>query len=173
MCSSDLRRIAFERDEHKGRWTLIAALHEAARILLAGPAIGLGWAIYGIWYRSVPQWGPLRWKALAVAASASTIPVAVIAAVAWLGSGVPLWGWWLLAQPVAGIAYAAWLSYAYGWDAVPARDADAPAPIRVRIGDEPTLPETEPTEPVRPVPVKTVRVTVTRNGIDEEQGEQK
>ncbi|OBA39005.1 hypothetical protein [Gordonia sp. 852002-51296_SCH5728562-b] len=162
-------RRAVEHDEHRMRWTAWALAVEAGRIALAGPGIGLSWSIYGAWYRQVPAWGPLRWRPLAVATGVVAAGMAVIAAVVWLGSGVPVWGWWLLAQPVIGIGRAAWLAYAYGWEAVPRRSAasDRPTPIRIRLGGEPELPVTEPLSPAPPVTV--VRVSVPHNDNDNKE----
>lgn len=157
-------RIAAERDEHRGRWTIAAALVEAGRLIVAGPAIALSWAIYGVWYRQVPAWGPLRWRTLAWATGGVAVTMLVVAGIFFLGSGIPWWGWWLLAQPVIGTARAAWLAYAYGWEAAPASSAAGrPTPIRVRLGDERPLPTTRPTEPVvtKPTPqIRQVRVRV-------------
>ncbi|MDJ0454080.1 hypothetical protein [Gordonia amicalis] len=155
-------RLAAERDEHRGRWTVLAALVEAGRLVVAGPAIALSWAIYGTWYRQVPAWGPLRWRTLAWATGGVVVAMLMVAGVAWLGGEIPWWGWWLLAQPVVGAGRAAWLAYAYGWEAVPTATAAArPTPIRVRLGDAPALPTTTtPTEPVAAPRIRAVRVRV-------------
>lgn len=158
---SRFARLAVERDEHRGRWTMAAGLVEAARLIVAGPGVGLSWAIYGSWYRHVPTWGPLRWRTLAgIAGAVLAISLLIATGAVLFGTGLHWWGWWLLAQPVIGTARAAWLAYAYGWEAAPAAAATgAPAPVRVRLGDAPALPTTTPTEPVK-VPVKAVRVRV-------------
>ncbi|OBA40780.1 hypothetical protein [Gordonia sp. 852002-51296_SCH5728562-b] len=150
---------------HRRRWgddgtsvrrTVWAATYEVGAALLAGPGIALSWAIYGAWYRKVPAWGPLRWRPLGIATVVVTVLVVLIVTGATIfGGGLGFWGWYWLAQLTLGVGRSAWLAYAYGWEAVPDRAATAaPAPIRVRLGDEPPLPETEPTEPVQ------VRVTV-------------
>ncbi len=154
-------RMAAERDDHRGRWTVAAALVEAGRLAVAGPAIALSWTIYGVWYRNVEAWGPLRWQRLAWATGGIALAMLMVAGIAWLGGEVPWWDWWLLAQPVIGTARASWLAYAYGWDAVPApRAASRPTPIRVRLGDAPLLPTTRPTEPVAAPQIRQVRVRV-------------
>lgn len=157
-------RIAAERDEHRGRWAVAATLVEAGRLAVAGPAIALSWTIYGTWYRNVEAWGPLRWRALAWPTGGVAVAMLVVAGIFFLGTGIPWWGWWLLAQPVIGTPRAAWLAYAYGWEVVPASSAAGrPTPIRVRLGDAPPLPTTAPIEPVvtRPAPqTRTVRVRV-------------
>lgn len=155
-------RMAAERDDHRGRWTVAAALVEAARLVVAGPAIALSWAIYAAWYRQVPAWGPPRWRTLTWATGGVAAVMAVVAGIAWLGAGIPWWGWWLLAQPVVGVARAAWLAYAYGWDVVPTTSSaeSRPPPIRVRLGDAPPLPTTAPTQPVSAPQIRTVRVRV-------------
>ena len=174
VASEALTRSRFARRaiEHEGSVplrTAWAVVVEAGRLALAGPGIGLSWAIYGLWYRRVGEWGPLRWRWLAAAAGAALIPLAVVAGIVWLGSGVPLWGWWLLAQPLIGIGRCAWLAYAYGWDAVPTTSAVRPAPIRVRLGEVPELPVTEPLAAAEPA--KRVRVTVPRMQNDNQSEE--
>lgn len=162
------RRRAVEHDDHRVRWTAWALIVEAGRLLVAGPATGLSWAIYGAWYRRVPEWGPIRWRWLAIAAVVVTIPLMVIGAVLWLGDGVPWWGWWLMAQIPGGVGRSAWLAYAYGWEAAPRKaSTTGPAPIRIRLGDEPPLPTTAPIEPAPAAPViKKVRIAVPRKDND-------
>lgn len=158
---------------HRRRWgdegttlrrTAWAVTYEIGAALLAGPGIALSWAIYGAWYRKVPSWGPLRWRPLGIATVAVTACVALIVTGATIfGGGLGFWGWYWLAQLIYGVGRAAWLSYAYGWEAVPGTSAGtAPAPIRVRLGDVAPLPTTKPTEPVQ------VRVTVRASDNDNE-----
>lgn len=158
-------RRRYAGDDRSGvRRTAWAVTYEVGAALLAGPGIALSLAIYGAWYRKVPSWGPLRWRPLGIATVAVAVLVVLIVTGATIfGGGIGFWGWYWLAQLTLGVGRAAWLAYAYGWEAVPDRTAGtAPAPIRVRLGDEPPLPETKPTEPV-----KTVRVTV-RNDNEED-----
>lgn len=149
------RRFAGD-DGSSVRRTVWAVTYEVGTALLAGPGIALSWVIYGLWYRYVERWGPLRWRPLGIATVVVTVLVVLIVTGATIfGGGLGFWGWYWLAQLTLGVGRSAWLAYAYGWEAVPDRAATAaPAPIRVRLGDEPPLPETEPTEPVQ------VRVTV-------------
>lgn len=166
-------RRAIEHDEHRVRWTVWAGIVEATRIAVAGPGIAIAWAVYGAWYQQVPDWGPIRWRVLAVVSAIMAVLMVVVGAVVWLGSGIPWWAWWLLAQPVIGTARAGWLAHAYGWDAVPATASPGRAPtlspIRVRLGDQPPLPTTEPTEPVATTHIQTVRVSVPRSNSQEEK----
>ena len=158
---------------HRRRWgdegttlrrTAWAVTYEIGAALLTGPGIALSWTIYGLWYRYVERWGPLRWRPLGIATVVVTVLVVLIVTGATIfGSGIGFWGWYWLAQLTLGVGRTAWLAYAYGWEAVPDRTAGtAPAPIRVRLGDEPPLPETQPTEPVQ------VRVTVRDDNDDKE-----
>ena len=86
VASEALTRSRFARRaiEHEGSVplrTAWAVVVEAGRLALAGPGIGLSWAIYGLWYRRVGEWGPLRWRWLAAAAGAALIPLAVVAGI--------------------------------------------------------------------------------------------
>ncbi|GAA4746401.1 hypothetical protein [Gordonia alkaliphila] len=157
-----------ERPILRGLGTL---LYEAGRLVIAGPGIALSWVVYGLWWKNVPAWGPLRWDRLLFAAM--TLTGALILAW-WIivpdTTTSKFWLFYFMAQLVIGVGRASWLTWAYGWAAAPAGvRAGAVAPIRVMTGTEPPLPTTEPTEPVgsQSVPIRAVRIPVQPNDIEE------
>ena len=157
-----LGRGVFEREERPVLGAIGALLYEGARIAVAGPGIALSWGVYGLWWKNVPSWGPLRWERLMFAAMAL---IGVLIGVWWIVSpdtgASQFWLLWFVAQLVIGVGRAGWLAWAYGWAAAPVGvKAGGVAPIRVMAGTEPPLPTTRPTEPVDapPVPIQTVRI---------------
>lgn len=166
-----LGRGVFERDEHAILGAIGAVVYEGGRIVVAGPGIGLSWCIYGLWWKNVTSWGPLRWERLMFAAMALT---GVVIGAWWIiapdTAASRFWLFYCMAQMVIGVGRASWLAWAYGWSAAPTTvRAGGVAPIRVMTGTEPPLPTTEPSEPTAPaVPIKTVWIPAPYTKNDEE-----
>lgn len=127
-------------------WTVIWM---TAVALAIGLAIVLAWAIYGAWYRLTPRLGHLRAAPLLGAA----ITVLLVGfAIIWFSAdgessvSMPVY---LLLQVVVGLGWAAWLTRAYGWQAVKARrkaSSSKIAPIRIDVAaaEAPPLIPAEP-----------------------------
>lgn len=112
-------RTVYRGDDHRIARLLWVGVRESVRALLAGPGIAAAWALYGLWWRGAPSWGPMRWKPVAViAAGAVPALLVIVGAVVWMHSDVPLLGWYAMAQLVIAVARLAWLVRAYGWQAV-------------------------------------------------------
>ncbi|UDF21566.1 hypothetical protein [Rhodococcus qingshengii] len=155
-----LHRRIYVADDHKIARAIWACAREAVRALVAGPGIAAAWGGYFLWWRQVSAWGPLRWKPVAFAA-AGVVPVllVILVAVAGMdGGGVPLLGWYAMAQLVIATARLSWLIRAYGWEAVSPmeRAATGPrvAPIRIMTGTEPPLPMAPSAQPTKRVVVR-------------------
>lgn len=126
-------------------WTVIWM---TAVALAIGPAIVLAWAIYGVWYRLTPRLGHLRAAPLL---GAATTALLVGFAIIWFAAGessltLPAY---LLLQLVVGLVWAAWLTRAYGWQAVSARQKASGskiAPIRIDVAPD-AAPPLIPAEP--------------------------
>ncbi|ANQ74425.1 hypothetical protein [Rhodococcus sp. 008] len=178
-----LHRRIYKADDHKIARTIWAGVREVGRALVAGPGIAAAWGAYLLWWRQVSAWGPLRWKPVAFAA-AGAVPVllVILVAVAWRDCGVPLLGWYAMAQLIIVTARLSWLIRAYGWEAVGPmeRAASGPrvAPIRIMTGTEsplPTTPSAQPTKrvvirrkvtPTTPTPAP-IPIIVRTEGIDQ------
>lgn len=114
-----MHRTVYRGDDHRIARVLWVGVREFVRTLLAGPGIAAAWALYGLWWRQTPSWGPMRWKPIAViAGGAVPVLLVIIGAVIWMHSDVPLVGWYAMAQVVIAVARLAWLIRAYGWNAV-------------------------------------------------------
>lgn len=145
------------REEGTGNklgWTLTTALREAAVLVVAGPATGLSWGLYGLWYRQRESWGPLRPLPAAIAAAVA----AVLAAIVGWAASPGLLGWWLMANLVGGLARLVWLTRAYGW---PAAEA-AWKRTQTRTRRAPTVVQVPKEAPRRVVRVVRVKNTETK-----------
>lgn len=134
-----LHRTFYKSDDHRLVRALWIIVRESGRIVLAGPGIAAAWALYGLWWRCVGAWGPMRWKPVA-ALAAGVLPVLLIVggAVLWMNEPVPFLAWYAMAQLVIAVARLAWLIRAYGWDAVSgAAQLGRTRPAVVRITDDP------------------------------------
>lgn len=126
------RRLAAK--DRKVRGAAGIAFLEILRLVVFGPALLLGWLIYAVLYQRVPAWGPLRWRHLSGAAVA--IAVLTVLTLLWTTSPtsvVGLFTWWIALQAPLGVAYAARLSWLWGWEAVTRRTAAVSAPSEVEI----------------------------------------
>lgn len=137
-----IHRTVYKGDDHRIARVLWVGGRESMRALTAGPGIAAGWGAYFLWWRQVSAWGPLRWKPVAFAA-AGAVPIllVIVVAVAWSDGGVPLLGWYAMAQLIIATARLSWLIRAYGWESVEptAHVGRGPrvAPIQIMAGPGP------------------------------------
>jgi len=150
-------------------WFFWTCIWMSCVAFIFGPAIALAWAIYGAWYWLVPRIG--RMKAGPLLGAAFVVAVVGIFLLWFRTPTDGLAMWWssyVLIQLVVGLGWAAWMTYAYGWQAVKTRQKASAAklqPIRVRIPSE----EEDVTENTAPSsirdtdttdsPVKTISVS--------------
>ncbi|MGN0094846.1 MAG: hypothetical protein ACI38U_02175 [Corynebacterium sp.] len=126
-------------------WTVVTAVALALAAWLIGIGVLVGWLIYMTWWwlvPRVPKLDPIRVTPLAGVATAA----AGVCALTWLiAPPVGMWddlvALWQRAQWVIAPAYAAWLTYAWGWTAV-TKAASTPSAtlidLRPQMEDEDT-----------------------------------
>lgn len=154
-----IHRTIYKGDDRRIARALWVGVREVSRALAAGPGIAAAWGAYGLWWRNVPAWGPMRWKPVAVVA-AGAVPalLVIVGSVVWMHGDVPLLGWYAMAQLVIAAARLSWLIRAYGWEAVEPTAAPGAgprvAPIRITAGTGPTPSTPQPTEPKKRVVVR-------------------